>query len=1350
MSFYLRFIAVFVGVFLGGRLGLLMAVEPGYAGPMWPPAGIALAALLLGGRKLWPAVWLGSFANHAWNGYALAGQWSADVLLLAAIIGFGLSLQAWIGAWASGKWVDNSGVPALDAPRQILVFFLLTGPLAGVIGSGIGVAGLLGFGRIAVAEWFAVWFDWWLGGALGVIVTTPLIFCLFAKPRALWRPRLLRLALPIALTSVLLELVFVFVLQAERDRVQLVFDNQAAAISNGLLEQVHNVEDSAYELLNLYAEGRLLNRREFALLASGLLQRRGEIQAVEWVPLVAADELPAFEQSVRADGFPDFKVKRHGAVSPERSAESLNEYCPILYLEPMAGNEYVFGLDTCYNHAGWLSKQAAKHSGLPSLSQRIFLKQREDQAFGVLVSVPVYAPRKSQDEGRQLAGYLSIVVRPTSLLRHAAEGIEEQLIGIELRDLSATPDQAELVAWSLESAAGGYGVEPWVQTFRFLDRDWQLNMTGGQAFGRRYGSMLPWSTLVGGLMGNGLLAILLLVITGRTANVEALVEARTRELQKTNDELKITEQALRVSESQLRAVLDSVPMCVKLLAPDGTLLDMNPAGQAIIELDGLDQIKGKSLTNFVVPEYQDAFRAVLAQVFDGGTAALEFEAITLKGNRRWLDTHAVPLRDGQGKVLSLLAVTRDITERKQAESSLQLASRVFGEAHEGILITDAQANIVDVNPTFCEITGFSRDAVIGKNPRMLQSGLQGADFYRDMWNSLVRDHHWQGEVWNRKKNGELYAELLTLSAICDEEGQVVNYVGLFSDITHLKQQQRLLEMMAHYDPLTQLPNRALFADRLKQAMAHSKRDRSLLAICFLDLDGFKPVNDELGHDAGDQVLIEVAKRLKAVLREEDTVSRHGGDEFALLIGDLQSVEQCYQTLDRVHQAIAETLVIDGRAVHIGVSSGVTLYPLDDADPDTLLRHADQAMYQAKLAGKNRYCLFDTSQDQMMVGRREQLAEIEQAFEAGQFCLYFQPKVNMKSGQVVGVEALLRWRHPQRGVLAPLSFLPIVAGDELEIRIGDWVIEQAWQQLGQWHRQGLEIEVSVNISAKHLLQSDFIANLDAVLATLPAISSRYLQLEILESTALDDLSAVNRIIKSCRDTLGVTMALDDFGTGYSSLAHMRHLPVNVVKIDKSFVHDMLYVPADYSIVESVIGLSQAFRHDVVAEGVETEEQGLILLLLDCHVLQGYAIAKPMPGVELTDWVRDYRPFPSWQNYAGKTLTPEQSQVAIRRIELKQWLNRVRQCLDAQSNGPVYWPIMDASKSHFGRWLKQAYQLGHYDEAWLRELAGLHTELLSKGRQLAARFSAGETQAARAGFAELEAVQQRLDACLGTYA
>ncbi len=528
----------------------------------------------------------------------------------------------------------------------------------------------------------------------------------------------------------------------------------------------------------------------------------------------------------------------------------------------------------------------------------------------------------------------------------------------------------------------------------------------------------------------------------------------------------------------------------------------------------------------------------------------------------------------------------------------QRLQAIVDSSHEGITITDHDGNIIDINRAFTKITGYSRNEILGKNPSLLSSGKQSTEFYAAMWDTLNTQNFWSGEVWNRKKSGELFISQLSITAITENNQSY--YIGMLSDITKNREQQENLELMAHYDVLTQLPNRALFADRFKLAIANSKCNNSLLAVCFLDLDNFKPINDNYGHGAGDQILIEVANRLKACVRDEDTVSRQGSDEFALLIGNINSKSQCEEILSRIHASLYLPYSIDGTSHQVSASCGITLYPSDSADIDTLMRHADQAMYQAKLAGKHQFHFFNAQQDKQEYHHRE---EVQAALNNQELVLYFQPKVNMKTGNVFGAEALIRWSHPSKGIIPPLDFLPLIKGTDLEIDVGNWVIEEALKQLTYWIANDITLEVSVNISSYHLLSALFITQLDAALAKYPLVQSNFLQLEILESSALSDLYTVSNIIQTCQKNLGVNIALDDFGTGYSSLTHLRNLPTNTIKIDQSFVRDVLEDPSDYAIIDAVIGLSHSFNRNVIAEGVETTEHGLMLLLMGCKSSTG---------------------------------------------------------------------------------------------------------------------------------------------------
>lgn len=569
-------------------------------------------------------------------------------------------------------------------------------------------------------------------------------------------------------------------------------------------------------------------------------------------------------------------------------------------------------------------------------------------------------------------------------------------------------------------------------------------------------------------------------------------------------------------------------------------------------------------------------------------------------------------------------------ERTRNESRLQLAASVFTHAREGILITDADGTIIEVNSTFSEITGYKRDEVLGRNPRMLQSGRHDQLFFQNLWNNLIENGAWSGEIWNKRKNGELYASIMTIGAVKDERGKTRNYVNLFSDITPLKEHQRQLEYIAHYDALTSLPNRVLLSDRMKQALAQSHRSGKSLAVMYLDLDGFKPINDQYGHDLGDQLLIAIAHRLKAVLREGDTLARIGGDEFVVVLTELDTPDDSKLILARLLAAAAEPSKINQLLLRVSASIGVTLYPQDKVDADQLIRHADQAMYVAKQLGKNCYHLFDVDQDVAAKSQHETQERVRQALDQQEFRLYYQPKVNMKTGQVLGAEALIRWQHPERGLLAPAEFLPLIENHPISLELGEWIIDQALTQIGHWQRSGLRLAVSVNLSALQLQDPSFVDRLARLLEQHPDVDPINLGLEIVETSALADITEVAAVMRACI-ALGVGFAVDDFGTGYSSLTYLKRLPAEALKIDQSFVRDMLEDPDDLAIVKGVIGLAKAFHRKVIAEGVETIAHGELLIPLGCDLAQGYGIARPMPAEDFIDWACNWQPDPRWTRF-----------------------------------------------------------------------------------------------------------------------
>ncbi|GIZ52689.1 PAS domain S-box protein [Noviherbaspirillum aridicola] len=737
---------------------------------------------------------------------------------------------------------------------------------------------------------------------------------------------------------------------------------------------------------------------------------------------------------------------------------------------------------------------------------------------------------------------------------------------------------------------------------------------------------------------------------------------------------------LRESEARYRSVVDSIKEVIFQTDEHGLWTFLNPAWTDITGYPVEDTL-GTHFLDYLDPaekqRWLDMFRPLLDRSQDH--CRHELRCLHRDGGTRWLELIARLTVDSEGR-RGISGTLVDVSRRKEAEEKVRLAVSVFTHAREAIMITATDGTILNVNDAFLRITGYERHEVEGRNPRILQSGRHGKEFYAALWQQLSSQGYWEGEVWNRRKNGEVYPELLTISAVRDAGGATLNYVSLFSDISAQKSHEQQLEQIAHYDALTGLPNRLLLADRVSQALARARRHGTRVAIACLDLDGFKQVNDRYGHAVGDHLLVALAGRMQQVIRECDTVARLGGDEFVAVFNDLPGNADYQTQVTRLLAAVAEPVQLGARAIHINASAGVTLFPqAEEVDADQLLRQADQAMYQAKLAGRNRYSVFDTALDRSVKGRNELLEQVRLGLRRGEFELYYQPVVHLRSGAVPFAEALLRWRHPARGLLGPMEFLPQIEDHPLIVEIGDWTLDTALAQMDAWRAGGVRIGVSVNVGARQLAQPEFVRRLQARLAAYPALMPGQLKLEVLETSALDDIGHVTTVIAACRE-IGVPFALDDFGTGYSSLLYLKRLPAQQIKIDQGFVRDMLDDPEDLAILEGILGLASAFRRDTVAEGVETLEHAELLLRLGCVHAQGYGIARPMPAAALPGWLRGWHPPPHWA--ACPTLQRDDLPLLYASVEHRAWMRALEARLaGAADSGPE----LDHHKCRFGIWL-----------------------------------------------------------------
>ena len=798
-------------------------------------------------------------------------------------------------------------------------------------------------------------------------------------------------------------------------------------------------------------------------------------------------------------------------------------------------------------------------------------------------------------------------------------------------------------------------------------------------------------------------------------------------------------QELMERKTFLKQILDTSSVAIFLVDRQGCIVHAN---QRMADMFGwpVQELIGMEYVALIHPNERELGRQKMLALLCSEVHFVDLERSYWRADEKAFWGHLTGKRfyGTEGEELGLVGVIADITERRCIEEKLKLVASVFTHAREGIAITDSQGVIIDVNDTFTDITGYSKEEALGQTPRMMKSNRHTREFYVDMWDTLFKQGQWHGEIWNRRKNGEVYAQMLTISAVSDTYGNIQHYVSLFTDITTMKKHQQQLEHIAHYDALTDLPNRVLLADRLKQAMAQTLRQGKQLAVVYLDLDGFKVVNDTYGHNVGDELLIILAKHMGEALREGDTMARLGGDEFVAVLVDLEEHQDCEPIIERLLQATSNVVNVGNITLQVSSSIGVTFYPQDGIDADQLMRQADQAMYLAKQSGKNRYFLFDIVQDVALKAQRENLEDILRAIEQEEFVLYYQPKVNIKTGEIIGAEALVRWQHPKRGLLQPLTFLPSLENNPMSIRLGEWVIETALMQIAQWHTLGLNIPISVNVGGYQLQQSNFVERLHQLLMVHSDVNPHDLELEILETSALEDISQVSDVIHRCQK-LGIRFALDDFGTGYSSLTYLKHLPAELLKIDQSFIRDMLSDPDDLAIIEGILGLAKAFRRNVIAEGVETVEHGELLLALGCEWAQGYGIAKPMPAHLIPQWVKTWEPDVKWTVWQNRTVTQEAWPLLFAEIEHRAWIKSLESFFKGERKSS---PLMDAHLCRFGIWHEQMSQTRYGKNDWFEQVGIIHNDIHVLGEELLALFLSGQKAKTLMRLSELHALSQTL--------
>ena len=680
--------------------------------------------------------------------------------------------------------------------------------------------------------------------------------------------------------------------------------------------------------------------------------------------------------------------------------------------------------------------------------------------------------------------------------------------------------------------------------------------------------------------------------------------------------LKISEMQLRESEKRFRYILEHAPVGMDIATPDGCILQVN---HALCEMLGYrkDELENLNIRDITHPDDIAASLAELQKLLSGEHQSYMMEKRYLRKDGRVVWGHITVSLHADGGEPYFISQIEDVTESKQAAENIHLMAKIFEHSSEAFLITDENNCIVNVNSSFTQLTGYDKVEVIGQNPRILSSGAQSGKFYSRMWHSIRQDGHWEGEIWDRRKDGSTYPKWLNISTVRNAQGDIVNYIGSFSDISERKRAENEIRQLAYHDTLTGLHNRFSLTSQLEQALSRARRNRNRIALIFIDLDRFKIINDTLGHQIGDQLLIQVAQRISNSVRESDLVARLGGDEFVVMLTDVLHNDEAAVVAGKIIDQVSQPYDVDGHCLYTAPSIGISMYPEDGGSVNLLMQNADTAMYRAKNNGGGSFHFFESLMNNEALERLSLENSLRQALQREEFELFYQPLINL-AGKATGVEALIRWNHPEMGLVYPDRFIPIAEETGLILAIGQWVIRTACHQLRQWMDMGLPlIRMAVNLSSLELLQDDFVATVNAIIQE-SGIRPEQLELEITERVAMVNPEKTIVIMNALK-AAHIRLSIDDFGTGYSSLSYLKLFPIDQVKIDRSFIRDLEIDPNDVAITTATIVLARKLGLEVVAEGVESKQQSDILNSHGCHLKQGYYFSRPVPAEELLNFI-----------------------------------------------------------------------------------------------------------------------------------
>ncbi len=941
------FLATALGFFFLGGVSLVLAIPPGYAIPLFPAAGFALVAVLHFGTKVLPAIWIGSFAFIT-TVILIHNPLTPTNIFAALGIASGSALQALAGSRLIQRLLDEKW-KSFASERDTLRFLVAAGPVVCTISATVSVICQLQTGMINESEAGFVWWSWFLGDVLGTIVFAPLMIGWLYRDQKFWSNRFKLIILPSIAMFAVISVTLSTISNLQFNQLKTNIDEQGQKVARTLDNRIVAMQEILTSLASFIEVSQDLNADQFNRFSQSILLAHPDIAALSFNPIVPNAKRQEFEDNL-AINYPHLspKIMERDSQGALISSPIQQDYVVVAYIAPLQPNAKAIGFNINSESTRGDAITRSRQTGQSAITSKINLVQDNQSKSGALVLTPV--TRKNS-----IQGFAVGVIKVSELVEIATNGLLHDGIELEISDPIAT-EEKQLLYFSGQAEFSPATAYIWETKLKIADREWILKVLPSHAYIQAMRPIQSWLVGVIGILLTAMLQVLVLGVTGRNNLIQQRIDEQTAELHLKNTEL-------TKSKARYVSVVNHVKEIIFQTDTRGNWTFLNPSWTSITGFSVESSLETPCL-NYIHQEDRLRANKLFISLIEGRKSNFsenrrpEIRYLNKSGDIRWMEITIDQTLDDSGKLIGTSGTLTDITERKQIDRRLQLAATVFTHANEGILITTPDSRIVDVNDAFTAITGYSKDEVIGKTPKILKSEQHNSSFLFDLRQKLKQSGKWHGEVWNRRKNGEAYAEMLSVSEVKDDNGQLQNYIAIFSDITVLKNQQQQLEHIAHYDPLTSLPNRLLLADRMNRAMTQVTRRNIGFVVAYIDIDGFKQINDNFGHAVGDRVLQKLAKNMGHVLRAGDTLARIGGDEFIALLLDLKDIDSCIHLLERILTAAQSPIQI-GNTIHlVSASIGVTYYPQETlVDYQQLLSQSDQAMYQAKLEGKNRYHLY---------------------------------------------------------------------------------------------------------------------------------------------------------------------------------------------------------------------------------------------------------------------------------------------------------------------------------------------------------------------------------------------------------